>query len=175
MAYQYKREPLTPDEASRLADTCQTPEEKLIVWTLLDMGLRVSELAHITRDRFDREGHRLTVYGKGGPYGSASKRRVLPLTSRVQQLLEEHFARHETLGVTPRTVQRQMKRIATRAGITRGVTPHVLRHTFSVTALRKGISLPTLQRLLGHDHLATTGIYLNLAPEYVIEEFRAKW
>jgi pimeloyl-ACP methyl ester carboxylesterase len=71
--------PLTPDEASRLADTCQTPEEKLIVWTLLDMGLRVSELAHITRDRFDREGHRLTVYGKGGPYGSASKRRVLPL------------------------------------------------------------------------------------------------
>lgn len=43
--YQYKREPLTPDEANRLANACQTHEEKLIVWTLLDTGLRVAELA----------------------------------------------------------------------------------------------------------------------------------
>jgi site-specific recombinase XerD len=44
-------------------------------------------------------------------------------------------------------------------------SPHVLRHTFSVTAVQKGISLPALQRLLGHDHLATTEIYLNLSPD----------
>jgi len=53
--------------------------------------------------------------------------------------------------------------------------PHVLRHTFSVTAVQKGISLPALQRLLGHDHLATTEIYLNLSPEHVIKEFMEKW
>jgi integrase/recombinase XerD len=51
----------------------------------------------------------------------------------------------------------------------------VLRHTFSVTAIRKGISLPALQRLLGHEHLATTKIYLNLSPEEVMREFREKW
>jgi len=55
--------------------------------------------------------------------------------------------------------------------ICRPVTPHVLRHTFSVTAIQKGISLPALQRLLGHDHLATTEIYLNLSPEEVMREF----
>lgn len=38
-----------------------------------------------------------------------------------------------------------------------------------------GHSLPALQRLLGHDHLATTEIYLNLSPEEVIREFREKW
>jgi site-specific recombinase XerD len=32
-----------------------------------------------------------------------------------------------------------------------------------------------LQRLLGHDHLATTEIYLNLSPERVIKEFMEKW
>jgi integrase/recombinase XerD len=37
MRYQYKREPLTPDEANRLANACQTHEEKLIIWSLLDM------------------------------------------------------------------------------------------------------------------------------------------
>ena len=42
MAYQFKREPLTADEANRLASVCNTHEEKLIVWTLLDTGLRVA-------------------------------------------------------------------------------------------------------------------------------------
>jgi len=51
----------------------------------------------------------------------------------------------------------------------------VLRHTFSVTAIQKGISLPALQRLLGHDRMTTTEIYLNLSPEEVIREFREKW
>jgi integrase/recombinase XerD len=44
MAYQYVREPLTGEEADRLANACVTSEEKLVVWTLLDTGLRVSEL-----------------------------------------------------------------------------------------------------------------------------------
>jgi hypothetical protein len=38
----------------------------------------------------------------------------------------------------------------------------------SVTAVQKGINLQALQRLLGHDYLATTEIYLNLSPEHVI-------
>jgi hypothetical protein len=45
----------------------------------------------------------------------------------------------------------------------------------TVTAVRKDILLPALQRLLGHDHLATTEIYLNLPPEEVVREFREQW
>jgi integrase/recombinase XerD len=52
---------------------------------------------------------------------------------------------------------------------------NVLRHTFAVAAVQKGISLPALQQLLGHDRLTTTEIYLNLSPEDVIREFREKW
>jgi hypothetical protein len=51
-------------------------------------------------------------------------------------------------------------------------SPHVLGHTFSVTASQKGISLPTLQRLPGYDHLAATQ---NLSAEHVIKEFIDKW
>jgi len=68
-----------------------------------------------------------------------------------------------------------MKRVANRAGISRPITPHVLRHTFSVTAVQKGLSLAALQRLLGHDRLATTEIYLNLSTEEGISEFQQKW
>src|SRR5262249_44254292 len=48
MAYQYVREPLTAAEADRLANACQTPTERLVVWTLLDIGLRISELCGLT-------------------------------------------------------------------------------------------------------------------------------
>ena len=41
-------------------------------------------------------------------------------------------------------------------------------HTFNppiLDGLFNGISLPSLQKLLGHDRLTTTEIYLNLSPE----------
>ena len=175
MPYQYKREPLTPDEANRLANSCETHEEKLVVWTLLDTGLRVAELANLKKENIDWQGHRLTIYGKGGPYGSKSKRRIIPMSPRIQPLIEGHFSLHDTLGMSARTIQRMMKMVANRARISRTVTPHILRHTFAVAAVQKGISLPSLQRLLGHDHLTTTEIYLNLSPEDVVREFREKW
>jgi integrase/recombinase XerD len=55
------------------------------------------------------------------------------------------------------------------------VTLHALRHTFAVAAVRKGISMPALQRLLGHNRLTTTRIYLILSPEEVVRKFREKW
>jgi integrase/recombinase XerD len=175
MPYQYKREPLTPDEATRLANACDHHAEKLIVWTLLDTGLRVAELANLKKDNIDWQQHRLTIYGKGGPYGSTTKRRIIPLSHRTQPLIEGHFALHDTLGLGVRSIQLLIKRLANKARINRPVSPHVLRHTFAVTAVQKGISLPALQRLLGHDRLTTTEIYLNLSPEDVIREFRDKW
>jgi integrase/recombinase XerD len=175
MPYQFRREPLTQDEANRLANACKEHEEKLVVWTLLDTGLRVSELASLTKDNVEWQSHRLTVYGKGGPYGSKTKRRIVPLSSRIQPLLESHLGMYDKMEMGARTIERIVKRVANRAHIRRACTPHVLRHTFSVTAIQKGISLPALQRLLGHDRLTTTEIYLNLSPEEVIKEFQQKW
>jgi integrase/recombinase XerD len=174
MPYQFKREPLTQDEANRLAQACSNHDERLVVWTLLDTGLRVSELAGLTRDSLDWQMHRLMINGNGGPYGTKSKRRIIPLSSRVQPLIEGHLALHDRFGMSARTIQRLMKVIANRASISRPVTPHVLRHTFSVPAVQKGISLPSLQKLLGHDRLTTTEIYLNLSPEEAIREFQSK-
>src|SRR5712691_4086433 len=92
MPYQYKREPLTPDEANRLASVCETHQERLIVWTLLDTGLRVAELAGLTREHIDWHNHRVMVYGKVYPYGSNSNRRIIPLTNRVRPLIDVQFS-----------------------------------------------------------------------------------
>ena len=95
MPYQYVREPLTAEEADRLANACETPTEKLIVWTLLDTGLRVSELCALTSKNVLWQQRQLRVKGKGGPYGKKTKVRVVPMSRRVRALLEHHFALRE--------------------------------------------------------------------------------
>jgi integrase/recombinase XerD len=175
MNYQYKRFPLTPSEAQRLADACGTLLEKVLVWTFLDTGLRLSELASLRASMIDWDNHIMLIHGKGGPYGVRSKLRVVPLTPRVTDVLREHFRHADMIGLSPRSIERHIKSIAERAAIPRPVTPHVLRHTFSVHALRRDVPLPVIQKILGHEYLSTTGWYMNLAPEDVIAAFRAKW
>jgi integrase/recombinase XerD len=176
MTYQYRREPLTAEEEDRLVNACKTHQEKLAIWILLDTGLRVSELASLTPQNVLWQEKRIMVYGKGGPYGKKTKRRVVPLTDRARKLLEIQFATSENgIGLSTRTIQRLATRVANRAMITKKVTPHVLRHTFSIRCIQKGISTRALQEFLGHDHLETTEIYLNLSPEEALNEFHRKW
>lgn len=175
MGYHYVREPLAPEAADRLANACETVEERLVVWTLLDTGLRVSELCSLTREHVLWQQRQLRVKGKGGPYGTRSKQRVVPLSARVRTLLEGYFALHDRWFVHPRQAQNIVRRVANRAQLTQAVTPHVLRHTFATAALQKGISLGALKKMLGHDRLSTTEIYLNLTDTHTQEEFEAKW
>jgi len=39
MVHQYVREPLTQDDADKLGNACNSIQEKLILWPLLDCGL----------------------------------------------------------------------------------------------------------------------------------------
>ena len=89
--------------------------------------------------------------------------------------LRRNFAILYTVGITPRTIQLLVKKVANRARISRTVSPHMLRHTFAVAAVQKGISLPALPRLLGHDRLTTTEISVNLSPEEVVRALRETW
>jgi integrase/recombinase XerD len=175
MAYPYIREPLQTEEVDRLCQACKTTQEKLIIWTLLDTGLRVSELCSLTPQQIEWQQKTLRITGKGGPHGKQSKKRVVPLSRRVQTLLEHYFAINEQWPVGIRQAQKIVKQVANRAMLSHPVTPHILRHTFATLALQKNISLATVQKMLGHDRLMTTAIYLNFTDTHVCEEFLAKW
>jgi len=175
MPYQYKREPLNNDEVNKLTNACNTFREKFVVWTLLDTGLRLSEFADLKKENIQWQERRLVIYGKGGPYGKKTKRRIMPMTDRVRRLIEYHFAENNNTEMSKRTIERIVKKVVDKAGISKKVSPHVLRHTFAVNCIKKGISTRALQSLLGHDRLATTEIYLNLSPEDAIREFLNKW
>jgi integrase/recombinase XerD len=149
MTYQYKREPLSIEESDRLLNAAQTLQERLCVWGLLETGLRVSDLAKLTREQIQWQQRAIRIRGKGGPYGKRSKLRVVPLSDWLRVLFENYFALHEKFPYTARTIQRVMKTVANKAGITKALTPHVLRHTFSILWIHKGGSTRALQSILG--------------------------
>src|SRR5208337_4204769 len=73
MPYQYVREPLMTDEFDRLSNACVTPTERLVVWTLLDTGLRDSELCALTWKNVLWQQRQLRIKGNGGPHGKKTK------------------------------------------------------------------------------------------------------
>ena len=159
----------------RLANACESPTEHLIAWTPLDTGLRVGELCDLTTQDVLWQHRQLRVRGKGGPYGKKSKLRVATMSRRVRALLEHHPALQKQFPVKKQRAQDLVKQVANRAGLTKEVTPHVLRHTFAATALQKGISLATVQKILGRDRLQTTANYINFTDPHIQEEFERKW
>ena len=85
----FKREPLTSDEVTRMNAEARSMQEKLVVWTLLDTGLRIHELCGLTAENIDWQSHQLIIWGKGSRQDQGKKkRRIVPMTDRVRPLLE---------------------------------------------------------------------------------------
>ena len=173
--YQYKREPLSNADVNKLLNACKGLTEKLMIYTLIDTGMRVSELSTLKKDQIQWQEKRIIIFGKGGPYGKKTKRRVIPMSERVNIAMQSWFALQDEITHSDRAIQYMVQRVANRAGIIKKVTPHVLRHTFAINCIQKGISTRALQMFLGHDRLATTEIYLNMSPEDAIREYREKF
>ena len=49
--------------------------------------------------------------------------------------------------------------------------PHRFRHTFGSDMIRAGVSLPALMKLMGHAHIHTTLLYIQLTPQDVFTEY----
>jgi integrase/recombinase XerD len=97
MAHQFVREPLRAEEADRLANACRSPEEKLIVWTLLDTGLRVSELCSLSLDNVQWQQRSLRVTGSKDTHYWVPRTRITK-PPRSQSL--RRFAAHCMLGLS---------------------------------------------------------------------------
>jgi site-specific recombinase XerD len=134
------------------------------VLLMLSVGLRVGELVRLGASDYDADCG-LHVRGKG-----RRERRVFVVDPRLAALLSRLAGRHGASSLcgptgrawTTQAVRRELRGFAADAGIARRVTPHMLRHTCATLLLEDGVDLRVLQRLLGHENIATTALYAHV-------------
>jgi len=177
----HKRIPLDRDEAISLCLACRTIQERMLIWTLLDTGLRINEYCNLDPRNINWQGHYITIYGKNTSrkklldgIANPKKKRIVPMTRRVQAILQDYLSTSDSMNMSERNANYIMKRVANRAKICKPCSPHVLRHTFAIDCLQRVVSLPALQQLLGHEDLQTTAIYLNLSNDGAVREYLDK-
>ncbi|KKL90889.1 hypothetical protein LCGC14_1900200, partial [marine sediment metagenome] len=93
--------------------------------------------------------------------------RVYWKASQPKPVLYLFPGRDPTKPLTSETVQRVMKRIIKKAGITKTATPHVLRHSFATHLLEDGYDVRKIQFLLGHKSLQSTCTYTHVARDFL--------
>ena len=170
---------LTGDEVNKflLAPDISTPvgqRDRAILELLYASGLRVSELAHLTRGQIDMETREIRVIGKG------SKERMVLMGKPAQEAIAVYLkeGRHKLAGkkktdavfinrygqqLIERRVQKIVQQYAKQSGINKRVHPHTIRHTFATHLLDGGADLRVVQELLGHASLTTTQIYTHVS------------
>lgn len=135
------------------------------VLLLLATGLRVGELVTLRPEDFDADGGGLHVRGKG-----QRERRVFIVDARLRALVGRFACRRAAVSLmgpldgawTTQTFRRALRSFGAEAGVAVRVTPHMLRHTCATLLLEQGVDLRFLQRLLGHENIATTAIYAHV-------------
>ena len=151
---------LTIDEVERLIGAGVETRDRILLLTVLDCGLRLSEVASLKRSSI-LDGW-LVVEGKSGV-------RQVPVSPELCVLLRclgqgESVWMGRKGPLTLYGVQQVFKRMFSRAGVGgRKVGPHTVRHTFATMYLRSGGGVHQLQRILGHKSVETTMIYVHLA------------
>lgn len=71
-------------------------------------------------------------------------------------------------------VRHMVARRAKKAGIELRVHPHMLRHTYASELLEEGFSVSEVQKLLGHEDLQTTSIYLHVVDGQLAEKLKGR-
>ena len=168
------------------------PERDLaVITTLLTCGLRLSELLGLTMRSIDGPvGDRVV-----GVRGKGNKERTVPLEPEVEAVINAYlesrlrrfpgripadaalFVGNDGEPLKRGGLQYMVEQLYREAGIrTRvpaGALVHALRHTFATSLARNGASGTELQRLLGHESLATTQRYVDASAREVRAAARA--
>lgn len=152
----------------------QRARDNAIMELLYASGIRRAEVCNIDlrdislRDRF------IQVYGKG------RKTRLVVINQAAVAAIERYLAvrpraKDDALFIgrggkrlTPKHVWRIFNEIYKLSGLEKEkrVTPHTMRHSFATHLVENGIDLQVVRSLLGHESLATTGMYLSTEKEH---------
>lgn len=168
---------LTPDEVKKILAAAQGNRDKAIVLTLLDTGLRASEVCALTIADLDFDTGTLSVQ-----LGKGQKGRIVPIGTRARKAARRYLTERpqakkaDPLFASQRTgkhlrldgLVQIMDRLSERSGIAH-CTAHTFRRTFAISCLRNGMDTHVLARIMGHSDLSVLRQYLDFVNSDLVE------
>ena len=148
---------------------------RLLIELFYATGCRVSEIINIKLEDIDFSSRSIRIFGKG------SKERIVYYGDYAASYLDSYlksdynsgceylFVNNKKDKLTIQEVEGIIKHIMEHLSIKTHVTPHTLRHTFATHLLNNGADIKTVQELLGHASLNTTGIYTHVSSDRLKE------
>lgn len=157
--------------------------DKAMLELMYATGLRVSELIGLNVADIHVDLCFVKVMGKG------KKERIVPIGDVALRYLKEYQTMHRPfmlkkmktdalfLNNHGKRLSRQsfflsIQEYARMKGMNKKISPHVLRHSFATHLLEGGADLTSIQLLLGHSDIATTGIYTHVGIRQLKDEYK---
>lgn len=146
--------------------------EKAIVLTLLDTGIRASELCDLRMEDYDSQRGRLHIL-----HGKGDKERFVIMGKRTNEAISNYIASRDNTKLTSPLFASRTEEHLDRVNLlhllyrlgdvasVKNVHPHRFRHTYAITFLRNGGKILVLKELLGHSELETVMNYV-----YIVEQ-----
>jgi integrase/recombinase XerD len=171
--------PLNENDIKKLLGGCDIStysgfRDYCTIITILDCGIRIHELCSLKIKDVDVKQGLIKIDAKTTKTRTA---RLLPISNKTCKLLKQLIdvagetecdnVFQSTYGgnIKPNNISLSLNRIKSKVGIHKSCTPYVLRHTFATNAVKSGIDMFTLQRIMGHSTILTTRKYVQLETE----------
>jgi site-specific recombinase XerD len=173
--------PLSVEQVARFWRSFRTARDLAMVALMLINGLRSREVLTLRLEDLLFSEAQIRVQVKG------ARVRWLPLPPETIRIWQCYLKTERPLTNAPevfvclkapargRPLQRAGLRSLFRhhraASGVHPANPHRFRHTFGSDMIRAGVSLPALQRLMGHAYIHTTLLYIQMTPQDVFAEY----
>ena len=156
--------------------------DRLILMMFYETGIRRAELLGMTDANVDLSTKQIKVTGK------RNKQRIVPFGEELENEIRAYqAAREEVLGLknfptlfvteegtamNEARIARIVKENLSKVTTIKKRSPHVLRHSFATAMLNNHADLTSIQKLLGHESVATTEIYTHVSFEELKSEYK---
>ena len=153
-------------------NTKKNLRDDALIELLYSTGLRVSEVANLKIGDINFEKSEINILGKGNKqrvviFNNKSKEKIIKYLKNDKRLISLNtgalFQNKFKQSLSPRSIQRLLKKYLNFSGINSKYSTHTLRHTFATHLLEGGADIKVIQQLLGHSSPETTKIYTHLS------------
>lgn len=163
---------LKDEELTLFFAVVKTRRDRAMCMLMLRCGLRVEEVAHLTRAAIDFTRRQIVVVnGKGGKgrvvylsndaYDALMAYLTVRPVNKIQRLFLVEKGVYKGQPISVRGIQKRVEYHGRKAGVR--ISCHQLRHTMATQLLNADAELATIQDLLGHNWVTTTQRYCKVS------------